>query len=240
MIKWGCAAYVLESWCNLLVCSSIVLLTWQQEKQKLSLQPSDEISINLSEATVKRNDEREGSKITHTCTQLKCRGDARGEAQSSGDRKRRLWRLFSWLPPFFTRFAPFPSIRRCYWAPSFHPLFAFSPYRRMWNGWHRRSYVLCCRRSPKLEDLVPRVWQPKIFYRKIGRCPKFNPKKQNSHTKRSLRANWWLGVSLMTKKHNETHSEKMGQKNTTKHWETATHSVHRTGPRSAPDRSGDT
>jgi len=95
MIKWGCAAYVLESWCNLLVCSSIVLLTWQQEKQKLSLQPSDEISINLSEATVKRNDEREGSKITHTCTQLKCRGDARGEAQSSGDRKRRLWRLFS-------------------------------------------------------------------------------------------------------------------------------------------------
>jgi hypothetical protein len=33
-------------------------VTRHQEKQKLSLQHSDEISINLSEATVKRNDER--------------------------------------------------------------------------------------------------------------------------------------------------------------------------------------
>lgn len=42
-------------------------------------------------------------KLTHSCTQLKCRGDARVEARSSGDRKRRLWRLFL---PDSRRFLP--------------------------------------------------------------------------------------------------------------------------------------
>ena len=32
---------------------------------------------------------------------------------------------------------------------------SFSSCRRMRNGRHRRSYVLCSRKSPKLEDLVP-------------------------------------------------------------------------------------
>jgi len=38
---------------------------------------------------------------------------------------------------------------------SFSSSVCFSSCRRMRNGRHRRSYVLCSRKSPKLEDLVP-------------------------------------------------------------------------------------
>ena len=38
---------------------------------------------------------------------------------------------------------------------SFSSSICFSSCRRMRNGRHRRSYVLCSRKSPKLEDLVP-------------------------------------------------------------------------------------
>ena len=43
---------------------------------------------------------------------------------------------------------------------SFSSAVCFSSCRRMRNGRHRRSYVLCSRKSPKLEDLVPRNLRP--------------------------------------------------------------------------------